>query len=117
MSIQNVTWCCSCGICISLNGRGSITHIGAGTYSLRWQPGTNLIDGLLVMCSLADTWRRSGLAGDAPLLFVEYAGAHQRIYHSVRVAVRGRSTVLQVALLLLGHSPRYPDAAATVSDT
>lgn len=66
---------------------------------------------------LADTWRRSGLVWGTPLLFVEYAGAHESVHYGVRVAVGGRPAILQVALLLLGDCPRYPDAAAAVCDS
>lgn len=63
---------------------------------------------------LADMLFGRNVAGGAPLLFVEYAGAHECVHHSVRVAVGGRPAVLQVALLLFSHHARYPDAATAV---
>lgn len=47
-------------------------------------------------------------------LFVEHAGAHQSVHHGIRIAVRGRPTVLQVALLLLCNRTWYPNAATSV---
>lgn len=63
---------------------------------------------------LADTWGRRGVVRRARVLFVQYAGADERVRDRVGVAVGRRPAVLQVSLLFFGHCAWYPDAACAV---